>query len=263
MFNFIGGSYHLTQACWNSPLGLAPILLKDELLCFPFRQLVGMGVVQVILLGSDGLEHPFLCKPKDDLRKDARMMEFTTMINRLLSKDPKSRRRKLYIRTFAVIPLTEDCGMIEWVLHTRGLRHILQDIYMAAGKFDRQKTNPLIKRLYDQQGAQGEAEIFKNKVLPMFPPVFHRWFLNTFSEPAAWFRARMAYAHTTAVWSMVGHIVGLGDRHGENILFDSTTGDCVHVDFSCLFDKGLTLEKPEVVPFRLTQVWLIPIGKQL
>lgn len=52
---------------------------------------------------------------------------------------------------------------------------------------------------------------------------------------------------------MVGHIVGLGDRHGENILFDSTTGDCVHVDFSCLFDHGLTLDKPELVPFRLTQ----------
>ncbi|KAG6548304.1 hypothetical protein Mapa_010357 [Marchantia paleacea] len=214
---------------------------------------------KVVLLGSDGLEHPFLCKPKDDLRKDARMMEFTTTINRLLQKDPKSRRRKLYIRTFAVIPLTEDCGMIEWVLHTRGLRHILQDIYVACGKFDRQKTNPAIKRIYDQQQAQkggekiSEAEMFRTKILPMFPPVFHRWFLNTFPEPAAWFQARVAYAHTTAVWSMVGHMVGLGDRHGENILFDSTTGDCVHVDFSCLFDKGLQLEKPELVPFRLTQ----------
>lgn len=51
---------------------------------------------------------------------------------------------------------------------------------------------------------------------------------------------------------MVGYIVGLGDRHGENILFDVTNGDCVHVDFDCLFEKGLTLEKPERVPFRLT-----------
>jgi serine/threonine-protein kinase ATR len=55
------------------------------------------------------------------------------------------------------------------------------------------------------------------------------------------------------VWSIVGHIVGLGDRHGENILVDTRSGDCVHVDFSCLFDKGLELEKPEMVPFRLTQ----------
>ncbi|XVF00830.1 hypothetical protein REPUB_Repub04eG0035900 [Reevesia pubescens] len=216
---------------------------------------------KIVLLGSDGIERPFLCKPKDDLRKDARMMEFTAMINRLLSKYPESRRRKLYIRTFAVIPLTEDCGMVEWVPHTRGLRHILQDIYITGGKFDRQKTNPQIKRIYDQcQGKIPEDEMLKTKILPMFPPVFHQWFLTTFSEPAAWFRARVAYAHTTAVWSMVGHIVGLGDRHGENILFDSTTGDCVHVDFSCLFDKGLQLEKPELVPFRLTQNMIDGLG---
>lgn len=43
---------------------------------------------------------------------------------------------------------------------------------------------------------------------------------------------------------------GLGDRHGENILIDMSSGDVVFVDFACLFDKGLTLEKPEMVPFR-------------
>lgn len=45
----------------------------------------------------------------------------------------------------------------------------------------------------------------------------------------------------------------LGDRHCENILFDSVTGDTVHVDLNCLFDKGRTFEVPERVPFRLTQ----------
>ena len=59
---------------------------------------------------------------------------------------------------------------------------------------------------------------------------------------------------------MLGHIVGLGDRHGENILMDAMTGDVVHVDFSCLFDKGLELEKPEVVPFRLTQNMVDGLG---
>jgi hypothetical protein len=29
----------------------------------------------------------------------------------------------------------------------------------------------------------------------------------------------------------------LGDRHCENILLDSNTGDVVHVDFNCLFEK--------------------------
>lgn len=39
-----------------------------------------------------------------------------------------------------------------------------------------------------------------------------------------------------AVWQ-VGHVVGLGDRHGENMLIDASSGDIVHVDFSCLFDR--------------------------
>jgi phosphatidylinositol kinase/protein kinase (PI-3 family) len=29
----------------------------------------------------------------------------------------------------------------------------------------------------------------------------------------------------------------LGDRHCENILLDTNTGDVVHVDFNCLFEK--------------------------
>lgn len=58
----------------------------------------------------------------------------------------------------------------------------------------------------------------------------------------------MAYARTLAVMSMIGYVLGyviltshsnrrLGDRHGENILFDTLTGDTVHVDLNCLFDK--------------------------
>ena len=124
-----------------------------------------MGVVQVILLGSDALGHPFLCKPKHNLRKDARIMEFTTMINHLLSKDPKSRRRKLYIRRFAVLPLTEDSGMIECVLHMRGLQHILQDIYMAAGiDTNASKHTPILR-------SQCDKFIKSTKLLPLHPGI--------------------------------------------------------------------------------------------
>jgi serine/threonine-protein kinase ATR len=52
---------------------------------------------------------------------------------------------------------------------------------------------------------------------------------------------------------MVGHIVGLGDRHSQNILLDQKTAECVHVDFDVLFDKGLLLTTPELAPFRLTR----------
>lgn len=40
---------------------------------------------------------------------------------------------------------------------------------------------------------------------------------------------------------------------GENLLVHNATGEIMHVDFACLFDKGATLLEPERVPFRLTQ----------
>eukprot|EP00854_Cymbomonas_tetramitiformis_P001078 gene1078-1627_t len=207
---------------------------------------------KLTIIGSDGKHYSFLCKPKDDLRKDMRMMELNGMLNRLLAKERESRRRKLYLRTFAVVPLTEECGLVEWVPNTRGLRHILQELYEAAGIFVRRANQSLaqLKMIYEKHQNPEQRMQLSCK---MFPPIFHRWFLACFPEPAAWFRARAAFAHTAAVWSMVGHTVGLGDRHGENLLLDCTTADCVHVDFSCLFDKGLELECPECVPFRLTQ----------
>ena len=206
---------------------------------------------KLTIVGSDGHKYAFLCKPKDDLRKDLRMMEFTTMLNRLLARDPSSRKRRLYLRTFAVLPLTEDCGIIEWVPNTTGLRHVIQALYVQDGIYTKQTLGD-VKRMHESLKATPTT--WMSEILKKFPPVFHRWFLNRWKDrPAAWHGARTAFAHTAAVWSMVGHVVGLGDRHGENILLDQESGDCVHVDFSCLFDKGLELETPEMVPFRLTQ----------
>uniref|UniRef100_A0A8C6JLS8 Serine/threonine-protein kinase ATR n=1 Tax=Melopsittacus undulatus TaxID=13146 RepID=A0A8C6JLS8_MELUD len=206
---------------------------------------------KITLKGSDGKSYIMMCKPKDDLRKDCRLMEFNSLINKCLRKDAESRRRELHIRTYAVIPLNDECGIIEWVNNTAGLRNILiklykeKGIYMT-GKELRQhmlpKTAPLPEKL----------KMFKEVLLPRHPPLFHEWFLRTFPDPTSWYNSRSAYCRSVAVMSMVGYILGLGDRHGENILFDSLTGECVHVDFNCLFNKGETFEVPEIVPFRLT-----------
>lgn len=185
------------------------------------------------------------------------MMEICTTLNRLFLQEPESRRRNLYLRTFAVVPLTEDCGLIEWVKNTMGFRYACCEIYAIEGKYDKSSTNRRVKSIYDEIGPethpQNNPKDWLERVMQDFPPRMNRYFTARWPEPAAWLAARTAYTRTCAVWSMVGHVVGLGDRHGENLLMDNTCGDIVHVDFSCLFDKGLTLNRPEVVPFRLTQ----------
>ena len=50
--------------------------------------------------------------------------------------------------------------------------------------------------------------------------------------------------------SLVGHILGLGDRHLQNILIDKQTAELVHIDLGIAFEQGRLLPTPETVPFR-------------
>ena len=205
---------------------------------------------KISIRGSDGHVYALLCKPKDDLRKDQRLMEFNAMINRTLKKDAESSKRRLYIKTYGVTPLNEECGLIEWVDNLKTLREILLSSYKQRGIHINYSEIRLL--LNESISDPKKLHVFTDRILPHFPPAFHEWFVEMYPEPGSWFTARLRYTRSCAVMSIVGHVLGLGDRHGENILFEEGNGGTFHVDFNCLFDKGLTFEKPELVPFRLT-----------
>ena len=215
---------------------------------------------KVTVKGSDGKSYGLLCKPKDDLRKDQRLMEFNGVINRALKRDAEASKRRLYIKTYAVTPLSEESGILEWVEGIKPVRDILLQIYSRKGIRPnyaqiRNDLNEACKKSPSEGG-----KMFLEKVQSLFPACLHEWFTEVYPEPDTWFNARLRYARTAAVMSMTGHVLGLGDRHGENILLQESTGGVFHVDFNCLFDKGSTFEKPEVVPFRLTHNMVDAMG---
>ena len=70
-----------------------------------------------------------------------------------------------------------------------------------------------------------------------------------------WLERRATYTRSLAVNSMVGHILGLGDRHPSNLMLLRNTGQVVHIDFGDCFEVAMTREKyPEKIPFRLTRM---------
>lgn len=60
-----------------------------------------------------------------------------------------------------------------------------------------------------------------------------------------WFERRLAYTNSVATTSMIGYILGIGDRHISNILIDETTAELVHIDF------GSSINQTIVFLFRL------------
>ncbi|EPY25839.1 hypothetical protein STCU_06451 [Strigomonas culicis] len=200
---------------------------------------------------NEGESISFLCKAKDEPRKDIRVMELAALINSFFLTDVEAGRRLFSLRRYAVAALNDDCAMIEWMDHTQAFRNAVDRCYAL----DRSGLTPTqVKARLGKMGEKGmtKYELFTKEILPHFPRVFHQWFDRMFVSNQAWYDARTLFTQSTALWSMVGHIVGLGDRHGENLMLDVKRGEVCHVDFACMFDKGETLEVPERVRFRLT-----------
>jgi serine-protein kinase ATM len=86
-----------------------------------------------------------------------------------------------------------------------------------------------------------------------FRPVFRHFFFERFISPSVWYEKRLAYTRSVATSSMVGYILGLGDRHLMNILIDESTAEFIHIDLGIAFDQGTVLPVPETTPFRLTR----------
>lgn len=70
-----------------------------------------------------------------------------------------------------------------------------------------------------------------------FQPVMRHYFTEKHKTPMSWFTMRLKYARSVATTSIVGHILGLGDRHTSNILIDNGTGEVVHIDLGIAFDQ--------------------------
>lgn len=70
-----------------------------------------------------------------------------------------------------------------------------------------------------------------------------------------WFDRRTNYTRSLAVMSIVGYVLGLGDRHPSNLMLDRMSGKIIHIDFGDCFEVAMAREKfPEKIPFRLTRM---------
>src|SRR5205807_5864515 len=79
------------------------------------------------------------------------------------------------------------------------------------------------------------------------------WLKSYTSE--VWLDRRTNYTRSLAVMSMVGYILGLGDRHPCNLMLDRITGKIIHIDFGDCFEVAMQRDKfPEKIPFRLTRM---------
>ncbi|RDD40629.1 Serine/threonine-protein kinase SMG1 [Trichoplax sp. H2] len=247
---------------------------------------------KIKLLGSDGKVYTYLYKGLEDLHLDERIMQLIAVINKMLARAEKIPKPLFRARHYSVTPLGLKSGLIQWVDGATALYLIYkrwQQRELTASKSS--QVNNAGKPAVPATAPAGQlpsattkpSELYYNKLKPLLEKegisssaprsqwpvsilrhVYDELDAETPSDLLAqelwassigcadWWQILQSYNRSIAVSSMIGYIIGLGDRHLDNILIDLVSGEVIHIDYNVCFEKGKSLRVPETVPFRLT-----------
>lgn len=207
--------------------------------------------------GSDGDDYAFLLKGHEDLRQDERVMQLFGLVNTLLENSRKTSEKDLSIQRYSVIPLSPNSGLIGWVPNCDTLHHLIRE-YRDARKITLNQEHRLMLSFapdYDHLPLISKVEVFEYALQNTEGNDLARvlWLKSRTSE--VWLYRRTNYTRSLAVMSMVGYLLGLGDRHPSNLMLHRYSGKILHIDFGDCFEASMNREKfPEKVPFRLTRM---------
>jgi serine/threonine-protein kinase mTOR len=169
------------------------------------------------------------------------------LVNALLRRDPQTSKDGLLIQRYAIAPLSHNCGVVGWVPNSDTMHSLINEyrtpkkIRLSMEALEMQK----ITQDYELLPLMGKVEVFTEAVRKTtghgndLYEIF--WMKSINSEE--WLERRTRFTRSLAVMSMVGYILGLGDRHPSNLMLDKKTGRVLHIDFGDCFEVAQNREK--------------------
>ena len=224
----------------------------------------------VKIVGSDGRVYKYLLKGNEDLKQDERVMQLFGLVNTVIGDSVASRRRSgvfpttpgvetladVRLERFCVIPLSSQAGLIEWVDGCDTL-HALIKAYRENRSIPLSLEHNLIRHIapkFDDMRLMDKVQVFQAALAQTTGEELRQAMWLAAGGAEVYMRRRSMFSRSLAVTSIVGYVLGLGDRHPSNLMVERATGQVIHVDFGDCFDVAAERERyPEKIPFRLTR----------
>ncbi|GKT32207.1 Serine/threonine-protein kinase Tor, partial [Aduncisulcus paluster] len=212
---------------------------------------------RLLINGDDGASYAYLLKGHEDLRLDERAMQLFGLINVLLSADRRCSKRDLVITSYSSVPLSPNSGILSWVPQTDTI-HSLIEMNRTARRWSHDvEARVMNKECHEYRIVTLNQRIEAIKDVHRETPGTDIRDMMWLRAPSSqqWFLRRTNYTHTLALTSMVGYVIGLGDRHPANIMVHRVSGRVLHIDYGDTFEVAMERANfPERIPFRLTRV---------
>ncbi|XP_055377945.1 DNA-dependent protein kinase catalytic subunit-like [Condylostylus longicornis] len=245
--------------------------------------------VRLNVFGTDAKTHDFLVKFGEDLQQDHRIQQTLNVMSNKLKNDLQCQNHNLFIRTYKVIPLEKSGGMISFIFNTTTIDDLISECLMRRNSSGKQllhksikdfvtfikeptKRNPHTKDL-DVYGA-AVTTYTRDQIISNFRKVQYNISIDVIKyslvdmavSPESFYILRNNFAKSLASMSISHWILGVGDRHLQNILISTKDGTLSGIDFGIVLDGGIrNLVIPELMPFRLTPQFinvLSPMGTE-
>lgn len=213
----------------------------------------------VKVYGSDGIQHRMLLKGREDLRMDQRVMQFFELINQHITNDlRKEYQQIIQITTYSITPLSTQAGLIIFVDGTDTLFHLISE-YRAEHKvpvfYESDQMEEMTIKNIDSLTTLQRLEALNYIASTTSDNDLHELMWLNSPSSREWVSRTMRFTESSALMSIIGYVIGLGDRHPSNLMIQRLTGSVVHIDFGDCFEAGTKRIKfPEKVPFRLTRL---------
>ncbi|OHT09053.1 PIKK family atypical protein kinase [Tritrichomonas foetus] len=200
----------------------------------------------------------FLLKGNEDLRLDQRIMQLFTLINSLLMKNRITPDQTVSIVQYAIVPFAPNAGLISWVTGADTFQQLVND-FRAHRDIKKSLENDMAIQFVGQNfnalNAVQKYEVYLDisKVTKVNELREILWLRSP--TPTAWLQRNHNFTTSTALMSIAGYVIGLGDRYPSNIMIQRHTGLVIHIDFGDSFEIALNRKNyPERVPFRMTKM---------
>lgn len=211
------------------------------------------------VVDENGTRHKFLLKGNEDLRLDQRIMQIFSLANSLIKVNRSTRMNNISITMYSVVPFAPNTGLISWVNGADTISQIVSDYRNSRKKAINQE-----KQIFHEFASLKNNTLNAIQSIELHDLICQKTSADELREnlwlwssaPAQWVDLTRNFTLSTALMSMIGYIIGLGDRHLRNIMVQKHTGCVVHIDFGECFESASNRTIfPEKVPFRLTRLF--------
>jgi len=231
------------------------IILNDHQKCIQLR-------------GNNGKLYPFAVKMlpnipnlfQDD-HQEERIAQLFRLLSRFVIKHKETRKRNLYFNLPNITTIAPRIHLVQTEFDYISLSQLYEEHHSLSRKEEFYSSIDTYRKYFQSLIAIGNDPSSPEVLMEAFTylcnitpdNILSKYVKSVIPSYSHLFTFKKQFTNQLALTSLIGYIMGIGNREPRNIRFSKSTGNLLHLEFYPAFDLEGIVKCSDAVPFRLTR----------